>query len=188
MQAEYLDAKVGELATADMLVMDESSTVAEAVRAMKKKDVSSVLVSRKGTEGLAGIVTERDILYRVVAESKGPFKITLKEVMSSPVFMIDESASVRKAVLLMRQKDIRRLPVTKQGKVVGMVTLRAVVGNMPGKTVELAQLDIAPSRIACPYCGSGFESKQDLSKHVDRLHIGSGLLEGDLRKDDLRPM
>jgi signal-transduction protein with cAMP-binding, CBS, and nucleotidyltransferase domain len=188
MQAGYLEGKVGDLATTEMLVMDESSTVAEAVKAMKKNDVSSVLVSRKGSEGLAGIVTERDVLYRVVAENKGPFKTTLKEIMSTPLFMIDGSASVQKAVLLMRQKGIRRLPVTKRGEVVGMITLRAVVGNMPGKTVELVQLDAQPSRIACPYCGSSFESKQDLSKHVDRLHIGSGLLEGDLRKDDLRTL
>jgi signal-transduction protein with cAMP-binding, CBS, and nucleotidyltransferase domain len=188
MQAGYLEGKVGDLATADMLVMDESSTVAEAVKAMKKRDVSSVLVSRRGSAALAGIVTERDILYRVVAENKGPFKTTLKEVMSTPLFMIDESASVQKAVLLMRQKGIRRLPVTRRGEVAGMVTLRAIVGNMPGKTVELAEVEAEPSRIACPYCGSGFESKNELSRHVDRLHIGSGLLEGDLRKSDLGTM
>lgn len=186
MQTEYLDGKVGDLAAADMLVMDESSTVAEAVKAMKKRDISSVLVGRKGSEGLTGIVTERDILYRVVAENRGPFKTVLRDIMSSPLFTIDESAPVRKAVVLMRQRGIRRLPVTKHGKVVGLVTLRAIVGNMPGKAVELVQFDSTPGRVTCPYCGSGFESKHDLSRHVDRLHIGSGLLEGDLRKSDLR--
>ncbi|AIC14593.1 CBS and zinc finger C2H2 domain-containing protein [Nitrososphaera viennensis EN76] len=182
MQAD-LGRKVGELATPDMLVMDETSCVAEAVKAMKKKDFSSVLVSHKGTKELVGIITERDILYKVVAENKGPFKTTLKEIMSTPLITVDESATVLEATLIMRNKGIRRLPVKRKGEIIGLLTLMSIVGNMPGKSIEAGLIETGVgANITCPYCGSGFESKQDLSKHVDRLHIGSGLLEGDLRQ------
>ncbi|AIF82971.1 putative signal-transduction protein containing cAMP-binding and CBS domains [Candidatus Nitrososphaera evergladensis SR1] len=183
MQAD-LERKVGELATPEILVMDELSTVAQAAKAMKKKDSSSVFVSRGSTKDLVGIITERDILYRVVAENMGPFKTTLKEVMSAPLIIIDYSATVLEAILLMRKEGIRRLPVRRDGGIVGVVTLLSITGNIPSKSVEAGQVEtsLGSSGIACPYCGSGFESKKDLSKHIDRLHIGSGLLEGDLRQ------
>ena len=184
MQAN-LGRKVGELANPDMLVMEESATVIQAAKAMKRKDSTCVFVSRNDTtKELIGIITERDILYKVVAESKGPFKITLKEVMSKPLISIDESATAMEATLLMRKAGIRRLPVRRSGKIVGFVTLLSVIGNSPSKSVETGQIETSSilTGVTCPYCGSGFESKQDLSKHVDRLHIGSGLLEGDLRQ------
>lgn len=109
MQAN-LGRKVGELANPDMLVMEESATVIQAAKAMKRKDSTCVFVSRNDTtKELIGIITERDILYKVVAESKGPFKITLKEVMSKPLISIDESATAMEATLLMRKAGIRRL-------------------------------------------------------------------------------
>jgi signal-transduction protein with cAMP-binding, CBS, and nucleotidyltransferase domain len=86
----------------------------------------------------------------------------------------------------MRKKGIRRLPVTKEGAIVGILTLRSVVGNSSAKNIELADVElpekITEIKILCPYCQSRFDNKQDLSKHIDRLHLGSGLLEGDLRQ------
>jgi signal-transduction protein with cAMP-binding, CBS, and nucleotidyltransferase domain len=183
MQAD-LGRKVGELVNSEMLVLEESTTVGQAAKAMKKKDSSSVFVSRTGTKEPIGIITERDILYRVVAEYLGPFKTILKEVMSAPLITIDYSATVLDAILLMRKEGIRRLPVKRNGQVVGLLTLLSITGNIPSKSIETGQVESTPGndRLVCPYCGSVFESKQDLSKHIDRLHIGSGLLEGDLRQ------
>lgn len=148
---------------------------------MRDRDVSSVLVARKGIP--MGIMTERDVLYRVVAESKGPFKVALKEVMSTPLITASELLTVRKSISLMREKGFRRLPVTGKDGIIGVLTLKSVAGNIPSKIIELPEVDIAPAnKVVCPYCGSGFEGKDDLSKHIDRLHIGSGLLEGDMRQ------
>lgn len=183
MQADYLDRKVAEVVE-DFVVLDELTTIAEAAKAMREKDVSSVFVGRKGSKNPVGIVTERDILYRVVAENKGPFKVTLKDVMSSPLVTVDENATVRDAITTMRNKGIRRIAMTRKGEVAGTVTLKSVVGNIPSRQVELATVELpaGDGRVACPYCGSRFEGKDELSKHIDRLHLGSGLLEGDLRR------
>jgi signal-transduction protein with cAMP-binding, CBS, and nucleotidyltransferase domain len=184
MYQEYADKKAGDIAERDVLVMDESVCLSDAARAMREKGVSSVLVSRTVAMQPVGIVTERDILYRVVAEHRSPFKTVLKEVMSSPLVIIDESAPVKDAVVLMRKHGIRRMPVTREGKIVGMLTLKSIIGDSHEKSIELIDVELpaAISKVACPYCGSKFESKQDLSKHIDRLHLGSGLLEGDLRQ------
>ena len=198
MYSNSLDEKVGKLVERDFISLDENTVVADAAKLMKDKGFSFVFVTRKSLESPIGIVTERDILYRVVAENKNPFKTTLKEIMSSPLITIDEESTVANAISLMRSKHIRRLAIKKsssdqQGSnntIAGVITLMSIVGNNPNQTVELAEVE-RPSNstfpriqimIICPYCQSKFEDKDQLSKHIDRIHLGSGLLEGDLRK------
>ncbi len=93
---------------------------------MRDKGISSVYVakSKKGYEKgqepdiyPIGIVTERDILYRVVAENKGPYKVTIGEIMSSPIIAVDEGLLIKDAISLMRRKHIRRLLVTGTKKI-----------------------------------------------------------------------
>ena len=180
-----LTKKAIDLAERNVVVLDESTIVAVAAKAMRDNGVMSVLVSNV-EKSYVGIVTEKDILYRVVAENRGPFKTALSSIMSTPLITIDAEASIRDAIELMRGKSIRRLPVTKDGKVIGVLTLRSIVGDSLDKAVELAEVEVplgsALSAITCPYCQSRFKDKQEMSKHIDRLHLGSGLLEGDLRQ------
>jgi CBS domain-containing protein len=211
-----MSQKVREFLETNYTLLDDDTNVSEATRIMKEKGISSVLViSKRGAEP-TGIVTERDILYKVVAENKEPFKTTLKEIMSSPILTINEDASVKDAVSLMRSKGIRRLVVvaktdanaktststtatatttisdkkSRTTAVVGVITLMSIVGNSPDQSIELANIEVPSSSVSatrkvlivCPYCESKFENKDDLSKHIDRIHVGSGLLEGDTRR------
>lgn len=186
MESDFLSRKAGEVAETDLVVLDESTSVGYAAKVMKNRAISSVLVSRGDSKEPIGIVTERDMLYRVLADNVGPFKASLGEIMSSPLATIDGTTTVKDAVAIMRKKGIRRLPIRKDGAIVGILALRSMVGNSLGKNIELADVELADRiteyRILCPYCQSRFDNKQDLSKHIDRLHLGSGLLEGDLRQ------
>jgi CBS domain-containing protein len=188
----YLLQKVESIAEKDYVTLSEDTLVAQAAKVMRDKDVLSVLVvtGEKSNEPI-GIVTERDILYRLVAENKDHFKVTLKNVMSSPLITIAEEESVKDAILLMRSKHIRRLVVKKAGgnDITGIITLMSIIGNVPSDKVDLAQVELPTNviereatKIICPYCQSQFKDKAEMSKHIDRIHIGSGLLEGDMRK------
>ena len=188
----HLSQKIGDIAEKDYVTLSEDTLVAEAAKVMRDKDVLSVLVvtGEKSNEPI-GIVTERDILYRLVAENKDPFKVTLKNVMSSPLITIAEEESVKDAVLLMRSKHIRRLAVKKAGgnDITGIITLTSIIGSVPSDKVDLAQVELPTNviereatKIICPYCQSQFKDKAEMSKHIDRIHIGSGLLEGDVRQ------
>ena len=179
-----VSGKLIDYAERNFIVLDESTSIADATKEMRKSGVMSVLVcSRKNC---IGIVTEKDILYRVVAENRGPFKTVLRNVMSAPLITIDAESSVEDGIRLMRTKLIRRLPVTNQGKVVGLLTLKSIVGNTLDQSIDLAELEAPQDKVSqgttCPYCESTFVSKDEMSKHIDRLHLGSGLLEGDLRQ------
>jgi signal-transduction protein with cAMP-binding, CBS, and nucleotidyltransferase domain len=194
------DQKIKDLVDKEIITIDESALISDSVRIMKDKGISSIFVTRSGNRGAhapafpIGIVTERDILYRVVAENKSPYKTTVKEVMSAPVISIDEQATIDDTIKLMRGKNIRRLIVSRGERddayPIGVVTLMSIVGNVPAESLELAELESPrPGKtvetiinITCPYCGSKFQEKTDLSKHIDRIHVGAGLLEGDTRR------
>ncbi|HZD33768.1 MAG TPA: CBS domain-containing protein [Nitrososphaeraceae archaeon] len=194
------DQKIKDLVDKDIITIDESALISDSVRIMKDKGLSSIFVTRSGNRSARtpvfpiGIVTERDILYRVVAENKSPYKTTVREVMSAPVISIDEQATIEDTIKLMRGKNIRRLIVSKGERddayPIGVVTLMSIVGNVPAESLELAELESPRPgktvetivKIMCPYCGSKFQDKTDLSKHIDRIHVGTGLLEGDTRR------
>ena len=189
----HLSQRIESIAEKNYVTLSEDTLVGEAAKVMRGKDVLSILVTTsKNSNEPIGIVTERDILYRVVAENKDPFKVTLKNVMSSPLITIAEEESVRDAILLMRSKHIRRLVVKKPGgsnNITGIITLMSIVGNVPSDKVDLAEVELPTNiiereatKLICPYCQSQFKDKAEMSKHIDRIHIGSGLLEGDMRR------
>lgn len=174
-----LDEPVKKFIHKKVVMLDSAQTIEKAAKLMRDEQIGSILVSEKGEA--VGMVTERDILYKVVAGGKDPSKLKLKDIMSKPLISIDSSAKVKEAIALMAKEGIRRLVVKEGKKVVGVISQRAVVGDLHKADVSIAEIDV-PKGMLCPYCGSSFESKEDLSKHIDRIHIGSGLLEGDVRQ------
>lgn len=183
---ENLEFQVIEIMEKSIVILDESTSVSEAAQIMKTRGISSILVKDHHSDAIKGIVTERDILYRVVAQAKGTFKVNIGSIMSSPLVTIEKETPCKEAIMIMRKKEIRRLPITDKGNVVGIVTLKSLVGNMPIRNIDLVELEVSatPSNVNvnCPYCQSKFDGKRELSSHIDRIHLGSGLLEGDLRK------
>jgi CBS domain-containing protein len=198
-----LSENIGKFASmGEFITLDKDTVVAEAAKVMRDKDTSCILVVSKDSKDPIGIVTERDMLYRVLAENLGPYKVTLKKIMSTPLITIDHQSSVADAVSLMRSKHIRRLVVTKnqignssdsssndRKQVIGMASLVSITGNSPSNNVDLAELEVSRDilqkeniKIVCPYCQSRFQTTAEMSKHIDQIHIGKGLLEGDLRQ------
>ena len=207
MYSNSLSQKAGDLIERDFATLCEDASVVDATRLMNNKNTSSIIVRLKQSEEPIGIVTERDILYRVVAEGRDPSKVILKEIMSSPLYTVGEDVLVKDAVSIMRNKGIRRIavvanknksaesdlsiPTKDKGKIrlLGVLTLISIIGESSNQSISLADIDISDSMIAsknivivCPYCGSKFDNRSDLSKHIDRIHIGAGLLEGDTRQ------
>ncbi len=206
MYSNSLSQKVGDLIDKDFATLYEDANIVDATQLMNSKNTSSIIVRLRNSEEPIGIITDRDILYRVVAESKNPSTITLKEIMSSPLHTVGRDVLVKDAVSIMRNKGIRRLVVTNKNKsaepdssfsakdegkisILGVLTLMSIIGESSNQSISLADIDISDNiitskniAIVCPYCGSKFDNKNDLSNHIDRIHIGSGLLEGDTRQ------
>ncbi len=126
--------KVIDFTDKDFVSLDENTLVAEAARIMYERDVCSVIVTRNDSEKLfrqsVGMITARDFLQRVVAQSKGPFKLAVKDIMSTPLITINKETLVEDAITLMKSKNIARLPVINDaGEILGIVSLRSLVGK-----------------------------------------------------------
>jgi len=157
----------------NIVVINAEENIRKVAEIMKQKQVGSVLIEKENK--IIGIITERDILYKVVAEGKDVNKTKAFEVMSYPLITINKNAKVKEALEKFKQYNIRRLPVKDDGNIIGIITLRSIVGDI----IPLAQEEKLEEikGFICPYCESIFPTDIDLSKHIDRVHIGAGILE-----------
>lgn len=105
-----------------------SLNVAGASVIMDLKNVGELLVEKNGE--LAGILTESDILKKVVARCKDPTTTTAGDVLTTPVLMIDENKDIEDAAAMMLTNGIRRIVVQRHGKPVGIVTTRIISNNI----------------------------------------------------------
>jgi CBS domain-containing protein len=112
---------VREIMTKNPLVLMADTPIREAARAMREKDIGDIILQKDGR--LCGIVTDRDIVVRAIAEDKNPSTTPLETICSSQFTTVSPDDSDEKAVRLMREKSIRRIPVLEGQKVVGIVSL-----------------------------------------------------------------
>jgi CBS domain-containing protein len=104
-----------------------STTVAEAARLMKERHVSAIIVI--GNERrLAGIFTERDALFRVIAEGRSPKTTRIAEVMTANPQTIGPDRPFAQALIMMHEGGFRHMPVVRNGQPVGMVSARDALG------------------------------------------------------------
>lgn len=112
---------IRDVMTTHPVALPATSSVIDAARAMRDSDIGNVIVVEDGL--VCGIVTDRDITVRGVAEGRNITRLKLKDICSRVLTTVSPMDSVDDAVRLMREKAIRRLPVVENGKPVGVVSL-----------------------------------------------------------------
>jgi CBS domain-containing protein len=113
---------VGQLMKKDLITVDAGTSVVETAKLMKACDVESVLVSNQSR--IVGIVTESDIVKKVIGSDRSPYFISVEDIMSSPIVGIEERRPLTEAADLMDKHQSRHLGVTKGGTVVGVLSVR----------------------------------------------------------------
>jgi CBS domain-containing protein len=106
------------------VVVNPKINVLDAARLMKQKKIGNVIVVEKNQP--IGILTESDIIKKVVAEGKSAKKVAVEEVMTTPVIVSDPYISVENAMKNMGKCNIRRLPVVENGELIGIITLKDI--------------------------------------------------------------
>jgi len=112
--------RIGDLISGRIIYVWTEDNVIEAARLMRKNNISSLLVREKGN--FPGILTEKNIINRVVAEEIYPGDVKVREIMSTPLITISMNESIEKAAELMKRKKIRRLVVKDKENIVGIIT------------------------------------------------------------------
>jgi CBS domain-containing protein len=123
--------RVAEVMSRGVDPVAPGATVQEAATQMAEFDVGAVFVGDES--GLVGVLTDRDIILRVVVEGRHPEEVTVDDVMSKSLFSCKEDDSVESVIAEMRERQIRRMPVYEEsGKTVGIVTLSDLAKGFEG--------------------------------------------------------
>ena len=134
--------------TRDVRTIDRNSTVEQAARMMKELNVGSIPVTENGN--VIGIITDRDVVLRNVADGRTAADTRVEEVMSKTVVTATPDMDVHRAADLMAQKQIRRLPVVENNRMVGIVSIgdlavRNIYENEPGEALSSISKPSRPS-------------------------------------------
>ena len=137
-----MDARVRDVMTPGPIGVDYYQSIGEAARAMRDWGVGAVLVVRN--ESLYGLVTDRDLAVRAVAEARGADE-PVGPLSSANLIGVEADADLREAMRLMRQHAVRRLPVLEDGQVTGIVSLGdlAIAGESALAFAQLSAIAVA---------------------------------------------
>jgi CBS domain-containing protein len=115
-------SKVGDVMTKEVIYLPAETTLDEAARAMREADIGDVVVTDGST--LAGMVTDRDIVVRAVADRKDPASTTIGSIATRDIVMIEQNSPASDAANLMRERGVRRILVCDTDRrLVGIVSL-----------------------------------------------------------------
>ena len=121
--------RVEDVMVESVITVDVDSSVMKAVKIMNEHEIGCLVVTRRGKA--VGIITERDLLQRVIGKSKNPSRTNVREIMTKPLIAGQPEMDLEDATRLMFQKRIKKLPVVDHGRLLGLITLTDVARFQP---------------------------------------------------------
>jgi CBS domain-containing protein len=129
---------VKDVMTKQARVTEPDSSVKEVVATMNRFNIGSIIVVQDNKP--VGMISERDVLRRVVEPCLSPETVVARQIMTHPVITICESASVAEAVKIMAEKRVRKIPVMKKEKLVGIITYTDILSKVLNMISMLGEL------------------------------------------------
>jgi CBS domain-containing protein len=121
--------KAKDIMTTDVVTIQGTATVAEAVALMKQKGVRSLIVERRNEDDAYGIITQRDIVYKVVAKGLSLQSVQVHEIMSKPLVVVNPNLDVNYVARLLANTGLSRAPVIGEHRLMGVVSLSDIVNK-----------------------------------------------------------
>jgi CBS domain-containing protein len=118
--------KAADVMTKDVATIRSSATVAEAVQLMRARDWRALIVERRHEQDAYGIISESDIVYKVIAYGKDPHKMRVYEVMSKPCIVVNPDLGLEYVARLFAEYHLHRAPVI-QGELIGIISLTDIM-------------------------------------------------------------
>lgn len=133
--------RVNDVCTKNVVSVNADDSIFEAARRMRQQHVGDVLVVRDDQERCVGILTDRDITIEIVANRIDPETLTVRDVMSDEVLMIDQDEDVLEALEMMSRAGVRRLPVMNEARCLcGIISIDDIIGTLAESLLEVSTL------------------------------------------------
>jgi CBS domain-containing protein len=135
--------RVSEIMTSSPKTLPSDATLTAAAKIMATEDIGDVIVTDPASNGVIGIITDRDIVIRAIAKDLDPASTSIDTSFSPNAASLSPHDLVQEASFAMRDADVRRLPVVEEGRAVGIVSLGDLAAETEQGTV-LASMTEAP--------------------------------------------
>lgn len=133
--------RVADICTRNVISVNAEDSVFLAAQRMREEHVGDVLVVRNNQERCVGILTDRDITIKIVAENINPETLTVRDVMSDEILTIDEHEDILEALEMMSLAGIRRLPVINEEQCLcGIISVDDIIGTLAESLLETSAL------------------------------------------------
>jgi len=109
----------------EVITVNPDTRVRDAVELMNENEIGCLVVTRKGKP--VGIVTERDIMKKIVCQSKNPEQVKVSEIMSEPLVVGKVDMDLGDVARLMLKRNVKKLPIVNGGNLIGLITLTDIV-------------------------------------------------------------
>jgi CBS domain-containing protein len=149
--------EVEDVMVQKVITVDSDATVREAVKLMNQHEIGCVVAVHE--DEIVGIVTERDVLKKVLEASKDPTKVKVREIMSKKLIVGAPDMDITDAARLMLKCNIKKLPVVVDGHLVGIITLTDIV--------RVAQVEAGMANLIKELCKSGWFPPKRMQKVLD---------------------
>ena len=161
---------VKDAMSSPVVSLDEEAPSNKIANIMDKNDLGCVIIINKAGKPI-GIITERDLVLRVLTKNLKPDTVKAKDIMTSPLVTIEPDATISDAARRMSRLDIRRLGVLYKGNLVGVISSKAILGVMP----ELIEIIQEKTRIESASSSEETEGAEEtpLSGYCDRCGVYS---------------
>jgi CBS domain-containing protein len=118
------ELRVGDIMTKEVTTVPNGELIGQVAKLMKKEDIGSVIVvDAKSKKHAKGIITERDIIHKILARKKDPYEVRVDKIMSSPLRVVRPDTTIEDAAKAMRENGIKRLPVVNDdSELVGIIS------------------------------------------------------------------
>lgn len=135
---------ISDIMTKEVFVVSEDASAVDAAHIMTRKGVGALVVVKD--ESPVGMVTERDLVRRILAEGKNPEQTKLSSIASKPLVVVDPSKDLDGAAKIMTINNVRRLAVIQEGRLRGIITATDLARNLGGKLSEYDAITAAMAR------------------------------------------
>jgi len=150
-----MSLQVKDVMVTNLITIEADATVKKAAELMDKHDIGCLIVVSYGNP--IGIVTERDMLQRIMLQKRDIAKTRVGNIMSAPLIATTPQTDIRDAVRLMNERRIKKLPVVEEGELIGLVSLTDVMRS-------LAYFEHVISSL-CARCQMGRQQQMNLTEH-----------------------
>jgi CBS domain-containing protein len=142
-----MSVQIHDIMITKVITTTKNSTLEEAIKLMNDHEIGCLIVTEN--KKAVGILTERDLLKRILAKSENLKRIRVQEVMSTPLISVEPTVEIGDASKLMFEKNIKKMPITRKGELIGLVTLTDILRIQPQliKMYKIFSTGLAPRRI-----------------------------------------